>query len=57
MTNDAMRERVKELVDRMPEHTFKTGSRGFYVQSREEIDGIKYMVNIQVIEVGSKSKA
>lgn len=53
-TITAVRERVKRLADDMPAHNFKTGSRGYYIQSREVIDGTKYMVNIQVIEVGTK---
>jgi hypothetical protein len=36
---------------------FKTGSRGFYGNTKIEIDGKRYQVQIQIIEIGSKSKA
>lgn len=36
---------------------FKTGSRGFYGQGKIEIDGKRYQVQIQLIEIGSKKPA
>jgi hypothetical protein len=33
---------------------FKTGSRGFYGQGKIEIDGKRYQVQIQLVEIGSK---
>ncbi|CAG0942419.1 hypothetical protein ANRL1_00936 [Anaerolineae bacterium] len=35
---------------------FKTGSRGFYGQSKIEIDGKRYQVQVQMVEIGSKTK-
>lgn len=36
---------------------FKTGSRGFYGQSKIEIDGKRYQVQVQLVEIGSKKPA
>jgi len=33
---------------------FKTGSRGFYGQGKIEMDGKRYQVQIQLVEIGSK---
>jgi hypothetical protein len=33
---------------------FKTGSRGFYANGKAEIDGKRYQVQIQLVEIGSK---
>lgn len=33
---------------------FKTGSRGFYANQKIEIDGKRYQVQIQLVEIGSK---
>lgn len=33
---------------------FKTGSRGFYAQGKLEIDGKRYQVSVQFVEIGSK---
>lgn len=33
---------------------FKTGSRGFYANGKLEIDGKRYQVQIQLVEIGSK---
>ncbi len=35
---------------------FKTGSRGFYANGKIEIDGKRYQVQIQLVEIGSKAK-
>ena len=35
---------------------FKTGSKGFYGNSKIEIDGKRYQAQIQVVEIGSKNK-
>ncbi len=40
-----------------PEKQFKTGSRGFYANSKLEIDGKRYQVQIQLVEIGSKVAA
>ena len=37
-----------------PPKDFKTGSRGFYGTGKAEINGKRYQVQIQVIEIGSK---
>lgn len=36
---------------------FKTGSRGFYGQAKLEIDGKRYQVQLQFVEIGSKKSA
>jgi len=36
---------------------FKTGSKGFYANTKCEIEGKRYQVQIQLVEIGSKSKA
>jgi hypothetical protein len=35
---------------------FKTGSRGFYVNGKADIEGKRYQVQIQLVEIGSKAK-
>lgn len=35
---------------------FKTGSRGFYANQKIEIGGIRYQVQIQLVEIGSKKQ-
>jgi hypothetical protein len=34
---------------------FKTGSRGFYANQKIELDGKRYQIQVQVVEIGSKS--
>jgi hypothetical protein len=41
----------------LPPKEFKTGSRGFYANGKTEIDGKRYQVQIQLVEIGSKKKA
>ena len=36
---------------------FSTGSRGYYGQEKIEIDGKRYQVSIQLVEIGSKNAA
>ncbi len=38
----------------LPPKQFKTGSRGFYNNTKLEIDGKRYQVQIQLVEIGSK---
>ncbi len=33
---------------------FKTGSKGFYANSKAEFGGKRYQVQIQMVEIGSK---
>ena len=35
---------------------FKTGSRGYYVNGKAEIDGKRYQIQIQLVEIGSKNR-
>ena len=35
---------------------FKTGSKGFYANGKLEIEGKRYQVQIQLVEIGSKNK-
>ncbi len=41
----------------LPPKQFKTGSRGFYNNTKLEIDGKRYQVQIQLVEIGSKPPA
>lgn len=36
---------------------FKTGSKGFYGQAKLEIEGKRYQVQVQMVEIGSKERA
>lgn len=40
-----------------PPKEFKTGSRGYYGSTKAEIDGKRYQVQIQIVEIGSKKKS
>lgn len=40
----------------LPPKEFKTGSKGFYANSKTEIDGKRYQVQIQLVEIGSKKQ-
>lgn len=40
----------------LPPKEFKTGSKGFYANGKVEIEGKRYQVQIQVVEIGSKPK-
>ena len=42
------------IINVLPKQ-FKTGSRGFYTNQKIEIDGKRYQMQIQVVEIGSKS--
>ena len=33
---------------------FKTGSRGYYANGKMELDGKRYQLQIQLVEIGSK---
>jgi hypothetical protein len=39
----------------LPPKEFKTGSRGFYGNGKVELDGKRYQVQIQLVEIGSKA--
>ena len=41
----------------LPPKDFKTGSKGFYANTKVDIDGKKYQAQIQLVEIGSKPKA
>ncbi len=41
----------------VPPKDFKTGSRGFYGSTKAEINGKRYQIQIQVVEIGSKGKS
>lgn len=54
---DAVKERINHVVNEsLEERRFASGSRGYWVQSRETIGGVKFMFNIQAIVVGSKNE-
>jgi len=33
---------------------FKTGSRGFYANGKVEVNGKRYQMQVQLVEIGSK---
>ncbi len=41
----------------LPPKQFKTGSRGFYANTKVEMDGKRYQVQVQMVEIGSKPPA
>ncbi len=41
----------------VPAKEFKTGSKGFYGSTKAEIEGKRYQIQVQVVEIGSKPKA
>jgi hypothetical protein len=41
----------------VPAKDFKTGSKGFFGSTKAEIEGKRYQIQIQVIEIGSKKAA
>lgn len=41
----------------IPPKEFKTGSRGFFGNGKVEMDGKRYQVQIQMVEIGSKKEA
>lgn len=38
----------------LPPKQFKTGSRGFFGNTKLELDGKRYQVQIQLVEIGSR---
>jgi hypothetical protein len=40
----------------VPPKEFKTGSRGFFGNGKVELDGKRYQVQIQLVEIGSKKE-
>jgi hypothetical protein len=40
----------------LPPKEFKTGSKGYYANGKMELDGKRYQVQIQMVEIGSKSQ-
>lgn len=40
----------------VPPKEFKTGSKGYYGNAKTEIDGKRYTVQIQLVEIGSRPK-
>jgi len=41
----------------VPPKEFKTGSKGYYANGKLEIDGKRYQIQIQMVEIGSKNQA
>ncbi len=41
----------------LPPKDFKTGSQGFYGNGKIEINGKRYQVQVQIVEIGSKNKS
>jgi hypothetical protein len=40
----------------LPQKDFKTGSKGFYGTTKAEIEGKRYQVQVQLVEIGSKKQ-
>ncbi len=36
---------------------FKTGSKGFFGMAKAELDGKRYQIQVQIVEIGSKPKS
>lgn len=52
---DTIADEVAALVkDSLQPKVFKTGSRGYLAMGKVTIDGKRYQVNVQAIEIGSK---
>ncbi len=41
----------------VPPKDFKTGSKGYFTSGKVEVDGKRYQVQVQLVEIGSKSPA
>jgi len=41
----------------LPPKQFKTGSGGFYANTKVEVDGKRYQVQVQMVDIGSKNHA
>ena len=41
----------------VPPKEFKTGSRGFFGNGKVELDGKRYQVQVQMVEIGSKKES
>ena len=41
----------------VPPKEFKTGSKGYYTNGKVEIEGKRYQIQIQMVEIGSKKEA
>jgi hypothetical protein len=40
----------------MNQKEFKTGSRGYFAQGKFEVNGKRYQVQVQAVEIGSKER-
>ncbi|MBE0698439.1 MAG: hypothetical protein IH586_16100 [Anaerolineaceae bacterium] len=40
----------------LPPKQFKTGSRGYYANTKIEVEGKRYQVQVQMVEIGSKTQ-
>lgn len=36
---------------------FKTGSRGYYANTKIDVEGKRYQVQVQMVEIGSKAQS
>ena len=41
----------------LPPKDFKTGSRGFFGNGKIEINGKRYQIQVQIVEIGSKTRS
>jgi hypothetical protein len=41
----------------VPTKDFKTGSKGYYANGKAEVNGKRYQMSVQLVEIGSKKMA
>jgi len=41
----------------VPPKDFKTGSKGYFTSGKVEIEGKRYQLQVQLVEIGSKEAA
>jgi hypothetical protein len=39
----------------VPPKDFKTGSKGYFTSGKVEVEGKRYQVQVQMVEIGSKA--
>ncbi len=42
-------------VNTLPTKDFKTGSKGYFVSGKVEVDGVRYQMQVQLVAIGSKA--
>lgn len=54
-----LKQQTGELISvvTLPPKEFKTGSKGFFGMTKVEVEGKRYQVQIQMVEIGSKKQS